>query len=146
MLLCRVGHLICSFPLTHTEETMRPLPVDAVAGAPPYVQGVALIRGVPVPVVDPSFLLHGRAASAVTRFVTVKTGNRRVALTVDRVIGVARVTSEQLMALPPLLGELPRDLVTGIGVLDASLLLVLDSARLVPDDVWTTIGARGGNA
>lgn len=38
---------------------MRPLPVAAVAGAPDFVAGVAIIRGDAVPVVDAARLLTG---------------------------------------------------------------------------------------
>ena len=78
-MLCRVGQLLCALPLQHVEETMRPLAVEAIAGAPSFVRGVAIVRGAPIPVIEPAVLLSGRA-SHVTRFVTVKAGSRRIAL------------------------------------------------------------------
>ena len=84
-LLCRVGDLLCALPLEHVEETMRPMPVEAIAGLPSFVRGLAVVRGAPIPVVDAASLLSGDTSDATraTRFVTVKTGSRRIALMVD---------------------------------------------------------------
>ena len=43
-LICRVGDLLCAVPLALVGETMRPLPVEPLAGVPSYVRGVAIIR------------------------------------------------------------------------------------------------------
>jgi len=134
-LICRVAARLCALPLAHVVETMRPLPVEAVTGAPHFVRGLAVIRGVPVPVVDTAHLLGAQATSA-DRFVTVVVGERRVALAVDSVLGVREVPADSLHQLPPLLHDAGADVVAEIGLLDAELLLVLSSARLLPDDSW----------
>ena len=131
-LICRVQTRLCALPLEHVVETLRPLPVEPVAGAPPFVLGLAVIRGAPLPVVDSARLLGADDARA-GRFVTVNAGNRRVALAVDCVLGVRAVAPESLHALPPLLHQADTDVIAAIGLLDAELLLVLRSARLLPD-------------
>ena len=133
-LLCRVRDRLCSLPLQYVVETMRPLPIEAVAGAPDVVRGLAIIRGAPVPVIDVARLL-GAATAFPTRFVTMKVGDRRVALAVDAVLGVRGLPIESLQELPPLLGGVAAEIVAVIGRLDAELLLVLRGAQLVPDDV-----------
>ncbi|KQW02895.1 hypothetical protein ASC87_00640 [Rhizobacter sp. Root1221] len=132
-------------PLAHVVETMRPLPVEAVAGAPHFVRGLAVIRGMPVPVVDAAHLL-GELAAPANRFVTVIAGERRVALAVDSVLGVREVPTDSLHQLPPLLQEAGGDVVAAIGLLDAELLLVLSSTRLLPDDSWAGNAALGAIA
>jgi purine-binding chemotaxis protein CheW len=131
-LICRVQTRLCALPLEHVVETLRPLPVEPVAGAPPFVLGLAVIRGAPLPVVDSARLLGAHDARA-GRFVTVNAGNRRVALAVDCVLGVRAVAPESLHALPALLHQADTDVIAAIGLLDAELLLVLRSARLLPD-------------
>jgi purine-binding chemotaxis protein CheW len=131
-LICRVQTRLCALPLEHVVETLRPLPVEPVAGAPPFVLGLAVIRGAPLPVVDSARLLGADDARA-GRFVTVNAGNRRVALAVDCVLGVRAVAPESLHALPALLHQADTDVIAAIGLLDAELLLVLRSARLLPD-------------
>ncbi len=139
LLMCRVHSRVCGLPLEHVGETMRPLPVEPIAGAPDFVRGLAVVRGIAIPVVDAARLLGGAGAEP-ERFVIVRAVERRVALAVDGVIGVRRVAAADLHALPPLLGdEATGGIVAAIGTLDAALLLVLRGARLVPDSAWATL-------
>jgi purine-binding chemotaxis protein CheW len=140
-LLCRMGGMLCALPLEHVEETMRPLPVEPLAGVPSFVRGVALVRGIPTPVVDAALLLGSAASHPTqpTRFVTVKAGTRRVALAVGAVLGVVAIPSSLVDALPPLFEHAGLTAIDTIGVLDGELLLVLRHTRLVPDEAWDTI-------
>jgi purine-binding chemotaxis protein CheW len=142
LLICRVQTRLCALPLEHVVETMRPLPTATVAGSPHFVRGLAVIRGDPVPVIDAARLLGAQDAQA-ERFVTITAGGRRVALAVDSVLGVRAVPADSLQQLPPLLHEAGADVVASIGLLDAELLLVLHSTRLLPDDVWLAGEASG---
>jgi purine-binding chemotaxis protein CheW len=101
-----------------------------------------MIRGAPVPVVDARKLL-GVTGDAATRFVIVRVAQRRVALAVDGVLDVRRIEAEALPGLPPLLRDAQGDLVSAIGALDAELLIVLESARILSDDAWRAL-ERGG--
>ena len=118
---------------------MRPQPVEPIAGVPSFVQGLAVVRGIPTPVIDAASLLGGGDASRPTRFVTVKTGTRRIVLAVEAVVGVIEIPPDAVDVLPPLFQSNSLDAISAIGVLDADLLLVLQSTRLVADDVWATI-------
>jgi len=138
-LLFRVRTRLCAMPLAHVLETMRPLPVEAMSGGPPCVRGLAIIRGTPVPVIDVAELLReervrGEAPSPEpsARFVTVKVAGRTIAIAVDAVVGVRSLALDSFGELPPLLRDAETDLVGSIGALDAELLLVLRSARLLP--------------
>ena len=132
-LICRVETRLCALPLEHAVETMRPLPVVAVAGAPSFVRGLAVARGDPLPVVDAARLL-GVQDAPIGRYVMVMVGVRRILLAVSVVLGVRRLPSGALLALPPLLHEAASDVVMAIGLLDAELLLMLRSARLMPEE------------
>jgi len=133
---------LCALPLEHVAETMRPLPVEPLAGVPRPICGVAIIRRVPVPVVDVAWLLAGKESHA-TRFVTVKAGGRRVALMVDAVVGVRALPTDSLEELPPLLRDASAEAIATIGSLDAELLVVLRSANLVPEAVWSALESGG---
>src|SRR6266567_5218108 len=128
-LVCRIQSRFWCLPVEHVVETMRPLLVEPLAGVPPYVRGVSIIRGAPVPVVDTRSLL-GLPDGVPARFVLVEAGSRTVALAVDEVVGVDGIDTEQLEALPPLLREAVAGMVSSIGSRDGELLLVLHSARL----------------
>ena len=137
-LVCRVGGRLCAIPLQNVVETMRPLPAAPVADAPPFVLGLALIRGAPMPVVDLGSLLSGQLTSP-GRLVTIRLGDqRRVALAVDQVIGVRPIPSRALEPLPPLVNAAAGEVVDAVGALDAELLLVLRETLLIPDQALGT--------
>jgi len=143
-LLCRVGSRVCALPIRDVLETMRPLPIAALAGAPAFVLGLSVVRGVPIPVIDAQCLFGstGEPWLSPTRFVTIRTGGRLAALAVDGVLGVQVIEPWSLADLPPLLGEIPAETVAAIGALDTDLLMVLRSAQIVPETVWAAIDAE----
>ncbi len=146
-LLCSIGDRLYAIPIAHVVETMRPLPVEPIADAPPFVRGLAIVRGVPVPVVDGARLVGIEAASAPGsgRFVTVRVADRHVVLTVDRVLGVREFSATALHALPPLLRDAADDVVAAIGALDAQLLFVLRALHLVSASVAASVDAPGAS-
>jgi purine-binding chemotaxis protein CheW len=121
---------------------MRPLPVEVIAGSPRPVLGFAIIRGRPMPVVDLGWALAAEP-SRPSRFVTIDVAGRHVALAVDAVVGVRAIPNDALDDLPPLLAEADASVVAAVGTLDEQLLVVLRSARLVPDEVWRQLADRG---
>jgi purine-binding chemotaxis protein CheW len=135
VLLCRIGAQPCALPLTHVVETMRPLPIRPVPGMPPFLAGLALVRGAPLPVVDAGALI-GPGGTPAARFVTLQVGSRQVVLAVQEVIGIRAVPADPFHALPPLLGGAQSEIVAAIGALDAEFLWLLDAARLVPAELW----------
>ena len=140
-LLCRARTRLCALPIAHVVETMRPLPVAPLAGAPPFVCGLALIRGRAVPVVDVGMLLGAAEPPAFARLVTVRTGARRVGLAFEAVVGCRELPLEAMAELPPLLSEAGEGAIAAVATLDADLLLILKVARLVPDSTWTLLQA-----
>jgi purine-binding chemotaxis protein CheW len=134
LLLCRVPPRLIGIPVEHVIETMRPLPIEAVSGAPDYVSGVSVIRGAAVPVVDAGRLFAGDRCQP-ERFVTVRAGERTVALAVGQVVGTRNVRPDSLRSLPPLLRSAGRGLIAAIATLDEELLLVLRSSHLLPEEI-----------
>src|SRR4029453_17905986 len=86
-LVFRAGSLLCALRLDEVVETMRPLPTRPLAGTPPYVRGIAIMRGVPPPVLDVARLLAGEDAGT-ERFVAVRTEHGPVAFATGPVLGV----------------------------------------------------------
>jgi purine-binding chemotaxis protein CheW len=158
-LLCRVGDCQIAVPLAHVVETMRPLPLRAFPGLPPFVPGVSLIRDAVVPIVDLARLVGAGTGPAgagestgstestestegptsTTRLVSVNRGDRTVALRVDAVIGVRTLDGATLQAVPALLDTLDGGALAAVGTLDSALLLVLGETLLVPDQVWARL-------
>jgi len=145
-LVLKASGLFVALPVESAMETMRPLPIDALAGMPPYVLGLSRIRGQAVPVVHLAVLLGATSSAPVERFVTVDAGGRRVALAADAVVGIRELGAAALGELPPLLGTVQADLVEALGVLDEGLLVVLRAARILPPDVWKRVQAATAQA
>jgi purine-binding chemotaxis protein CheW len=133
-LLCRAGTSLCAVPLDHVAETMRVPVIQPVAGAPHYVLGLCVVRGSPVPVVDTGLLVSDQATRR-GRLVAIRAGNRTIALAVEAVLGIRTIAEEALSRLPPLLRDAATETVTAIGMVDAELLFVLRTGRIVPDDL-----------
>ena len=140
-LLVRVQNLVCAVPLMHVVEIMRPRPVEPIAGVPLCVRGVSIIRGIPSPVVDLGLVL-GTPGSVASRFVTLRLGDRQVALSVDEVLGVRDLDASTIRGLPPLLQGASKDFIEAIGTLDAQLLVVLRDAWELPEGVWHALSLQ----
>jgi purine-binding chemotaxis protein CheW len=140
-LMATVGPYRCAVPIREVVETMRPLPVEPLPGVPAFVRGAAVIRGTLLPVIDVAHLL-GVGPRDPGRFVTIRAGERCVALSVDGVVGVRDLRAGTFDALPPVLADAEGEVVTRIGLLDTALLLVLSGVRIVPDDVWGALDER----
>ena len=135
-LVCRVHRLLCALPLRDVIETLRPLPIEPLAGAPSYVCGLSILRGAPVPVVDLGLLLGVEQVRA-TRLVALRVGARTVAAAVGAVLGVRTLSGDD--GLPPLLKEAGHGAIQTLGSLDRELLLVLEGARIVPEEVFAQL-------
>jgi len=121
---------------------MRPLPVEPISGVPSFVQGISIIRGIPTPVVDLGSVL-GSPSERAERFVTVRAGDKQVALSVNAVLGVRDLdTIMTIRELPPLLQRASKDTVETIGTLDEQVLMVLRTGWELPDEVWQALTAQ----
>jgi len=149
-LICRAAQL-CSLPLDKVSEIMRPMPLEHIAGLPPFVLGASIIRGIVVPVISLARLLgnnHVTAPAAApstesSRFVSLKLGARRAALAVDQVIGIRSIDAANMQDMAPLLERLEHGTIGDITTLDRELLLVLQASRLVPDSIWANWAGQG---
>lgn len=140
VLAVRSGGRLHALALAQVVEVMRPLPVERLAGAPEFVDGLAIIRGNVTPVVDLAGLLGGTGKQVAEptgseRFVTLRVAERRIALRVEAVVAIRSLVAAQCAALPPLwAGERP-PAVAALGALDRELFVVLETTRLLPDDL-----------
>lgn len=139
-LVVRVKTRVCAVPLVHVIETMRPLAIEPVASVPPFVRGVSIIRGIPTPVVDLAVLI-GAPGGVAGRFVTLRVGERQVALLLDEVLGIRDLDESTIQELPPLLQEASQDVIEAMGTLDTRLLVVLRTGWALPDEVWQVLAA-----
>jgi purine-binding chemotaxis protein CheW len=148
-LLFRSGTCIGALALGDVREVMRALPIERIADTPPSVMGLSMLRGAPAPVIHAGCLFGTLPGTARTearppaRFVALRLGVRSACLAVDAVLDVRVLPRDQLHQAPSLLGGSAAELMSSIGVLDASLLVVLNAARIVPEAVWHSLAGMG---
>lgn len=142
VLLACVAEIACAIPVADVIETMRTLPTSALAGTPPYVAGVSIVRGQPLPVPDLGALLQpGENAAPGGRFVVVRVGKRAAIISVDRVSGVRSLDNSTFCGLPPLLGSADAGVLSSLGRLDHDLLVMLDASRAISPELLAQIDA-----
>jgi purine-binding chemotaxis protein CheW len=130
-LLCRVRTSLCALPLAQIVEVMRPLPLIPLAQAPECVLGMCVMRGVAVPVVDAARCVLGQPGEP-GRFVSVRAGERRMALAVDAVLGALDLTEERIAEVPSLLASASAA-VQAVATLDREFLMLLQAGRVMPE-------------
>ena len=133
-LIVRSGSHKCAFNLLDVVEIMRPVPIEALAGAPEVVGGIAIIRGNPTPVFELAVLLGENSQGNSARFVAVRTGERTVALLVDEVLGAREIPLTLRHQMPPLLSQARSEFVEAVATLDEELLLILGAAGLLSEE------------
>lgn len=142
-LLCRAATSICALPVVHILETLRPLPLHPIQAGPAFVCGLSVIRGAPVPVVDLAAVIGKARTDSISRWVTLRLGERRLALAVEGVLGIRELEESTLQALPPLLRDADRGLIEAVGTLDSELLLLLEAGRILPEGIWDALTKEG---
>jgi len=141
VLLVEVQACVCVLSLSCVIETFRPVPIEPISGAPSYLRGISIIRGTPTPVVDLGDLL-GNHGGVSGRFVILRVGDRQVALSVGKVLGVRAMDALAVQKLPPLLQGASKDTIEAVGTLDSQFLVVLHNGWRLPDEMWRSPEAR----
>lgn len=136
-LLVELGSKCCAFSVGDVVETMRPLDTEPLPNMPPFMLGIAVIRGLPTPVVDLAWLLGDAKTRTASRYVSIRVeGDRIVALAVPTVPKLREMASDELTDLPPLLGHADEGRIVRLGKLDERLLLVLNKGALLSPEFW----------
>jgi purine-binding chemotaxis protein CheW len=144
-LVLRARSTVVAIALPDVVEVTPVLPIEAALGGAegPGLLGVTLLRGAPVPVVDLGALLGSAEPPAPRRFVSLRAGERAVAIAVEEVLGVRRLEASQ--ELPPLLRNEHTPL-AGLLLADRRLAVVLEAARVVPPSASTPASPIPGGA
>lgn len=136
-LLCRTGSHRFAISIEHVVENMRMLPIETVADVPSLVRGLCIIRGEPVAVIDTA-VLFGDQSTPINRLITVRTGQRIIALATESVLGIRSIAPRDLRQLPPIFRD--ADSISSVVAQDEELVFFLRSARIVPDELLGRIG------
>lgn len=142
VLVVQTGARFCALPLEIVEEIMRPLPTESIPDMPPFLKGLAIVRGAPLPILDLAKLLGSTDCVPINRFVVVRLDSRRLAVAVESVPGLRELGCALLLSLARILDEADSPLIGAVGVSDQNLLFVLEAGRMVPDGLWQELESK----
>lgn len=104
--------------------------------APEFVKGVINLRGLIVPVVDMrlKFRLSQASYDETTVMIVLNVAGRTIGIVVDGVSDVLRLDAAQVRAVPDLGSAIDRKFLTGLGMVDERMLILLDIERLMTSE------------
>lgn len=128
----QVGGEEFGLDILRVQEIIRVQQLTRVPNSPDFVEGVINLRGKVIPVIAlrKRFGLKQAVNDKQTRIVVAEVQGTILGFMVDSVSEVLRIPAETV-ELPPRLGKVEREYVSGVGKLDGRLLILLDVDRLM---------------
>lgn len=110
--------------------------VTRLPDAPEFIKGVVNLRGLIVPVVDMrlKFRLSQAVYDDTTVMIVLVVAGRTIGIVVDGVSDVLRLQPAQVRPVPDLGSAIDRQFLTGLGMVDERMLILLDIERLMTSD------------
>jgi purine-binding chemotaxis protein CheW len=138
----RVGEEEYALDILRVQEIIRVQQLTRVPNSPDFVDGVINLRGKVIPVIAlrKRFALKPSNHGKETRIIVVEIKGTVLGLIVDSVSEVLRIPISTV-ELPPRLGKVEREYVSGVGKLDNRLLILLDVDRLMSGTEEVAIAA-----
>lgn len=132
----RLGSLFFGVEVTKVQEVIRYQEMTPIPLAQRTVSGLINLRGQIVTAIDLRRVLEfeDRPADERPMNVVIRTDEGAVSLLVDRIGDVMHVDSDSFERVPDTVTGVARDLILGAYKLPDSLLLVLDTDRIVGTD------------
>jgi purine-binding chemotaxis protein CheW len=146
----RLGTEYYGIHVSKVREILRPLELFPVPGMGKDIEGVINLRGEIIPVAKLHLLLGtaqttSNDAPRKRRMVIVETTRGSFGFSVDEVLEVTRIQTEELLPSPDLAkGNGRPEVVTGIAKVSGRMVVCLDSDKLIPDDMMAKELAIGG--
>lgn len=107
-------------------------PINAVPGAPAFIEGIINLRGAVVPVVDlrARFNMPLPTQNHKSMIVIVELAHLRLGLIVDKVTDVTKIAKGEIEPPSPLLTSLETAYLRGVGRVKERLVILLDLGRV----------------
>src|SRR5215470_1881207 len=130
----KVGDEEFGLDILNVQEIIRLQDLTRVPNSPDFVDGVINLRGKVIPVIAlrKRFGLQEQTHDKETRIVVLETQSTVLGFIVDSVSEVLRIPANTV-AVPPRIGKIEREFVSGVGKLENRLLILLDVDRIMGD-------------
>jgi purine-binding chemotaxis protein CheW len=122
------------FDIMSVQEIIRPPKLSKVPRTPDYVQGIANLRGVVLPIIDirPRFGMEHAEDTDSTRVLVIDVGGVKMGLRVDRVKQVTSVSRADMEEPPAAIRGSSTEYLNGVVKLDsgARIIMALDASKV----------------
>jgi len=122
------------FDIMSVQEIIRPPKLSKVPRTPDYVQGIANLRGVVLPIIDirPRFGMEHAEDTDGTRVLVIDVGGVKMGLRVDRVKQVTSVSRADMESPPAAIRGATTEYLNGVVKLDsgARIIMALDATKV----------------
>ena len=131
-----VGEEEYGLELLRVKEVIRVREITWLPKAPSFVKGIINLRGDVIPIIDlrDKFGLNPREDTAQTRVIVVELEGRLTGLVVDSASQVVRIPGDQVDPPPAVPGSFSQELITGVGKLEDSLIILLNPDAILTAD------------
>lgn len=127
------------------QEISQAMGVTNVPNAPTYVEGILNLRGRLVSVINfrKKFGYTVKEHDEDTRIIMVEHYGFPIGVIVDSVEEVIKIPNERVQKLPETTTTSVSGYITGVGMLDSRLIMLLDADKLLNKAEWIEAGALG---
>jgi purine-binding chemotaxis protein CheW len=119
-----------AFSISHLEEILKYQRITAVPNVPKYILGITSLRGKVIPVIDLKLKLSltGTASDDTVKgkILIVRGPRGPIGVAVDKVIGVVRIPSSEILPPPSHLSEGEVKFIDGIAVVDKRFVSIIN--------------------
>ena len=122
-----------AFRIEQIQEIVILKQVTKTPQVPPYVEGVANLRGSIIPIINlrKLFSMEPQETNSETRTIVVNVGDRVMGCTVDTVTQVMRIPEENIQPAPETVTSNGANYVAGFAKMNGRLLIVLEIDELL---------------
>ena len=125
-------------------EISRVLDTTDVPNAPPYIEGIVNLRGRLASLISfrKKFGFEPKEPDEDTRIIILEQATFPIGIMVDRVEEVIKIPNEKVEKLPEATStSVAEEYVTGVGVLDNRLIILLDADKVLTKSELIEVGA-----
>ena len=143
----RVAGAEYAIDIMRITEIIRPQKVTKVPRSPKVVEGIINLRGKVIPVVDMRRrfgLGHEEGEARKARVIIVSIAGRLVGVSVDEVEDVIYLGPDQIEEAPDTVRGAGSEYISGVGKHGDSLIIILDTAKLLTAEEIRGLDAAGG--
>lgn len=121
-----------AIPIIKVREIINMPTITSLPQSPPYLKGVADLRGSVIPLVNLKQLIHvPEGKDEATKVIVIASGRITYGILVDGITGVISI-EESAVESPESLPQGLTDKVEGVAKLDNRLIVILDALKLIP--------------